>query len=271
MISWVTKYPQQIKFVILVLFLILVLHSLLRSILYINRVSTTYVILPEFGVICVNQLLLHWPMHWLLADLITVTHFLSSISVKDLNHLQGIQNTICQNICRLPRFSSTNCARRSLHWLPVKQRIQFKNLLLTYTSLHTGLSSYLNSALVPFLLHFIQQGAVLLLISSYQQWYLTPLILQSPNSIIALITLLHITGIVYQILFDWPHQFQLFVRGSKLISFGKPFLLHRYTFLRSRTSSVGKVDESESGGPRFESRHGHLRKICLCCWTRHFT
>ena len=75
---------------------------------------------------------------------------LSSISVKDLNRLQGIQNTICRIICRLPRFSSTNCARRSLHWLPVKQRIQFKNLLLTYKSLHTGLPSYLNSALVPF-------------------------------------------------------------------------------------------------------------------------
>ena len=37
---------------------------------------------------------------------------------------------------------------------------------------------------------------------------------------------------------------------------------------RSRTSSVGKVDDSKSGGPRFESRHGHMRKICLCCWTR---
>ena len=32
---------------------------------------------------------------------------------------------------------------------------------------------------------------------------------------------------------------------------------------RSRTSLVGKVDDSESGGPRFESRHGHLRKNLL--------
>ena len=31
----------------------------------------------------------------------------------------------------------------------------------------------------------------------------------------------------------------------------------------SRTGSVGKVDDSESGGPRFESRHGHLRKNLL--------
>ena len=47
-------------------------------------------------------------------------------------------------------YSSTNCARRSLYWLPVKQRIQFKNLSLTYKSLHTGLPPYLNSARVPF-------------------------------------------------------------------------------------------------------------------------
>ena len=34
--------------------------------------------------------------------------------------------------------------------------------------------------------------------------------------------------------------------------------------LRSRTSSVGKVDDCESGGPWFESRHGHLRKKSAC-------
>ena len=65
--------------------LILVLHFLPRYILYVDRVSTTYVILPEFGAICVDELLLRWPMPWLLADLITVTHFcpvyLSKISI----------------------------------------------------------------------------------------------------------------------------------------------------------------------------------------------
>ena len=34
---------------------------------------------------------------------------------------------------------------------------------------------------------------------------------------------------------------------------------------RSRTSSVGKVDDSKSGGPRFESRHGHLSKKKSAC------
>ena len=40
---------------------------------------------------------------------------------------------------------------------------------------------------------------------------------------------------------------------------------------RSRTSSVSKMDDSELIGPQFESYNGHLRKICLCCWTSHFT
>ena len=71
-------------------------------------------------------------------------------AVKYFNRIQDIQNTICRIICKFACFSSTNCARRSLHWLPVKQRIQFKNLLLTYKSLHTGLPSYLYSSLVSF-------------------------------------------------------------------------------------------------------------------------
>ena len=113
----------------------LVLHSLLRSILYVNRISNTYVIWPEFGVICVNQLLLHWPCNALVTSRLDYCNsLLSSISVKDFNRRQGIQNNSCQIICRLLRFSSTNCARRSLHWLPVKQRIQFRNLLLKYKS-----------------------------------------------------------------------------------------------------------------------------------------
>ena len=80
-------------------------------------------------------------MSWSVADLITVitvTHFLSSISVKNLNRLKAIHNTICWIVCKLPHFSSTNFARKSLDWLPLKL-IQFKNVLLTYKSLHTDL------------------------------------------------------------------------------------------------------------------------------------
>ena len=75
---------------------------------------------------------------------------MSSISVKNPSRLKSFNNTICQIICRLPCFSSTNWTHKSLHLLLVKQRVQFKSLLLTYKSLHMGLPPYLNSALVPF-------------------------------------------------------------------------------------------------------------------------
>ena len=75
---------------------------------------------------------------------------LNHISVKDLKRLQGVQNTLCRIVCRLTRYTSTSLARQGLHWLPVKQRIQFKNYLITYKALRTGLPPYLNSALVPY-------------------------------------------------------------------------------------------------------------------------
>jgi hypothetical protein len=37
----------------------------------------------------------------------------------------------------------------NLHWLPVKQRIDFKVLSLTYRSLHASAPSYLSELLIP--------------------------------------------------------------------------------------------------------------------------
>ncbi len=36
---------------------------------------------------------------------------------------------------------------KSLHWLPISQRIDFKGYLLTYKALHTGLHPYFSSQL----------------------------------------------------------------------------------------------------------------------------
>ena len=170
-------------------------------------------------------------MPYLLADFITVTHFcpvyLSKISIVfKAFKIPFVELFVDSLVFHLPivlveaciGFRWNNEFSLKTFYLHIKVCIQVFHLIWIRHLFH-------------FLLHFIQQGAVLLLFSSYQQWHVIPLILQSPNSIIALITWLHVTGIVYQILFDWPHQFQLFVRSSKLISFGMPFLLHSYTFL----------------------------------------
>ncbi len=64
---------------------------------------------------------------------------LNSISLKDLKLLQGVQNSLCRVVCRLSKYSSVTAARKSLHWLPIKERIDFKGYLLTYKAFHTGL------------------------------------------------------------------------------------------------------------------------------------
>ena len=54
------------------------------------------------------------------------------ITNKQMQRLQGIQNTLCRIVARTHRFSSVTGPLMSLHWLPVKSRVQFKVCLMTY-------------------------------------------------------------------------------------------------------------------------------------------
>ncbi len=45
---------------------------------------------------------------------------LNNISSKDLRLLQGVQNSLCHVVCKLPKYSSVTAACKSLHWLPIK-------------------------------------------------------------------------------------------------------------------------------------------------------
>ena len=126
---------------------------------------------------------------------------------------------------------STNCARRSLDWLPVKQRIQFKNLLLIYKSSHTGLPSYFNSALVPFSSPFrstrCSSPANLILSTMTCNSSLTPksqlnysFDYMAPRNWNSLPDIVRLAPSV-----------PAFRKRLKTYLFCKPFLLHRYTFL----------------------------------------
>ena len=59
---------------------------------------------------------------------------LNSISEYDLKRLNSIQYLLCRIIQRISHFSREHMSPhlRSLHWLPVKQRIKFKWCLLIY-------------------------------------------------------------------------------------------------------------------------------------------
>ena len=54
---------------------------------------------------------------------------------SQIGRLQQIQNTCARLICGCSKFSRITPVLRDLHWLPVRQRISFKILLIVYKAL----------------------------------------------------------------------------------------------------------------------------------------
>ena len=49
-----------------------------------------------------------------------------------LDRLQRMMNTVARILCGPPKFHHITAVLMDLHWLPVRQRIFFKVLILTY-------------------------------------------------------------------------------------------------------------------------------------------
>ena len=77
---------------------------------------------------------------------------LNSISKYDLKRLNSIQYSLCRIVQRTSRFSREHMSPhlRSLHWLPVKQRIKFKWCLIMFKVLKLGLPPYFSPYFVPY-------------------------------------------------------------------------------------------------------------------------
>ena len=65
-----------------------------------------------------------------------------SLSSKNVTRLQNIQNCLARFASGASRFFHVSPILKSLLWLPVKQRIIFKTLLLVYKFLTTGKQKY---------------------------------------------------------------------------------------------------------------------------------
>ena len=68
----------------------------------------------------------------------------------ELHKLQLIQNKAARIVSRTHIREHITPVLRSLHWLPVKFRVQFKMLTLTYRALHGGAPQYLTDLLASY-------------------------------------------------------------------------------------------------------------------------
>ena len=67
-------------------------------------------------------------------------HGAPSYSIKKL---QRVQNIAARTVLEAPRRSHASPLLRTLHWLPVQQRIEYKVVVLTFKSRSTSTPSYL--------------------------------------------------------------------------------------------------------------------------------
>ena len=66
-----------------------------------------------------------------------------------LHRLQKVQNSVARIVTRTSRSSYITHILKSLHWLPVKYRINFNLCCITHRALSLGEPHYLNSLLIP--------------------------------------------------------------------------------------------------------------------------
>eukprot|EP00057_Strongylocentrotus_purpuratus_P020645 XP_011675119.1 PREDICTED: uncharacterized protein LOC105443539 [Strongylocentrotus purpuratus] len=72
----------------------------------------------------------------------------SVLSQRDLDRLQRLQNSAARLVFSAPLRTHITPLRLELHWLPVRQRIAFKILLLVYKSLNHRCPPYIADCLV---------------------------------------------------------------------------------------------------------------------------
>ncbi|XP_058883808.1 uncharacterized protein LOC117415531 [Acipenser ruthenus] len=75
---------------------------------------------------------------------------LAGLPASATRPLQLIQNSAARLVFSLPRFAHATPLLRSLHWLPITARIQFKTLVLAYRCLDQTAPSYLQTLISPY-------------------------------------------------------------------------------------------------------------------------
>ena len=72
---------------------------------------------------------------------------LHGVNKTTIARLQKIQNKAARIVTRCNKYEHITPVLKSLHWLPIEQRIVYKILLLTYKSLHDEVPAHLSELL----------------------------------------------------------------------------------------------------------------------------
>uniref|UniRef100_H3BFS5 Reverse transcriptase domain-containing protein n=1 Tax=Latimeria chalumnae TaxID=7897 RepID=H3BFS5_LATCH len=72
------------------------------------------------------------------------------LPLKDIHHLQLVQNSAARVVNNVSRFDHITPMLRELHWLPIRWRITFKVLVLVYKALNGLGPAYLRDFLTPY-------------------------------------------------------------------------------------------------------------------------
>ena len=75
---------------------------------------------------------------------------LIGLPIKDITRIQRVQNASARLIGGIRKHDHITPVMKSLHWLPVEQRILFKTLVLTFKSLNGKGPAYLQELLQPY-------------------------------------------------------------------------------------------------------------------------
>ena len=67
-----------------------------------------------------------------------------------MDHLQLVQNVAARVITRTGKYEHITPVLKKLHWLPIRERIQFKLLLLTYKAQNDMAPKYLSDLLTDY-------------------------------------------------------------------------------------------------------------------------
>lgn len=77
---------------------------------------------------------------------------LGGVSLHCIENLQRVQHAAARVICDVDRFEHMTPVLKSLHWLPVSYRIDYKQLLIVYKILNGLAPKYLSDLLMEYLL-----------------------------------------------------------------------------------------------------------------------